>query len=242
MQKHLYADLYQLEDKHWWHKAKRENAISLLLRFLTKDSPKILDMGCGAGKNVEELSKIGSTWGIDNSHLAIAYCRKRGLKTISLGNAELTNFSPNSFDVVTLLDVLEHTDDSKALKEIDRILKPGGLLVISVPAFPILWSQWDVVLHHKRRYTKKSLLQKLDRYSLDVLKISYMFSFLFLPVYIVRLIKSKISSGNYKSDFQINAPIINYLLLIISRIEGYFIQNLSIPVGSSMLCIAKKKP
>jgi len=241
MQKHLYADLYQLEDTHWWHKAKRENAISLLLRFLSNNNPKILDIGCGAGKNVEELSKIGLTWGIDNSSEAIKYCKKRGLKTVILGDAKSINFSSSSFDIITLFDVLEHTDDRETLREVYRLLKPGGLLVISVPAFPKLWSKWDVVLHHKRRYTKKSLIQELKQYPFDVLKISYMFSFLFIPAYLIRVIKSRISSKNYKSDFRINAPVINYFLLILSRFERFFIQNLSLPFGTSLICVAKKE-
>lgn len=241
MQKYLYKDLYLLEDSHWWHRAKRANVRGLLLKFLLDKRPKILDVGCGAGKNVEEFSRIGPTWGIDNAKEAIEFCEKRGLKTVKLGNAEATNFPVDSFNIVAILDVLEHTNDRKTLKEAYRILKSKGLVVITVPAFSILWSRWDVVLHHKRRYTRKSLQKILEQQSFEILKISYMFSFLFIPIFIIRVVKSKISTKIYKSDFRINAPIINYLLTVASRVESYFIQHFNVPFGTSIICIARKQ-
>lgn len=240
MQKYLYADLYELEEKHWWHIAKRENVETLLLRYLDIKRPKILDIGCGTGKNIEAFSAIGPTFGIDKSTEAIDYCKKRGIETVVLGSAEETPLLSNSFDVVTLLDVLEHTDDRKTLKEIYRILKQGGLLVITVPAFPWLWSRWDEVLHHKRRYTKQSLIRTLSTYNFRILKISYMFSFLLLPTYVIRSIKSWVSRKNYSSDFRLNNPVVNLVFLALSKIESFFVKNWSVPFGTSLICIARK--
>ena len=240
MQKYLYKDLYELEDTHWWHKSKRANIVNLLQKFLTIKNPKILDIGCGTGKNIEVFSKIGPTFGVDKSPEAIAYCRKRGLKTVTLGSVESTGLKSNFFDVITLLDVLEHTDDNETLKEIYRILRPGGLLIITVPAFKFLWSKWDKVLQHKRRYSKKSLEKLLQSYQFAVEKMSYMFSFLFIPVYLVRLIKSRPSKDRYSSDFQINTPLLNYALLALARLEHFFIRYTTIPIGTSIVCIARK--
>lgn len=240
MKKYLYEDLYQLEDKHWWHISKRINAIDLLLKFLPTKNPKILDIGCGTGKNVEELSKIGPTWGIDNSKEAVKYCKKRGLKTTILGNAESTNLFPNSINVVTLFDTLEHTDDKKTLKEVYRILNSGDILLLTVPAFPWLWSKWDEVLHHKRRYTKKSISEILKCYNFNILKISYMFSFLVVPVFLIRLIKSRFYEDDYSSDFKINSGIMNSFLLFLAKAEKVFILRWSIPFGTSLICVAKK--
>ena len=120
MQKYLYEDLYKLEDKHWWHISKRRNAILLLKNFISKQKPNILDIGCGTGKNIEELSKIGKTTGIDNSKDAIFYCHKRGIKNVSIANADSTGFKSNSFDIVTMFDLLEHTNDKKTLKETSK--------------------------------------------------------------------------------------------------------------------------
>jgi len=241
MQKYLYKDLYDLEDLHWWHKSKRRNILSLLQKFIANKNPKILDVGCGTGKNIEVFSEIGEVWGIDNAREAIEFCKKRGLKSVRLGSAESTGFPPKCFDLITLLDVLEHTNDKAALKEIYRLLRPGGFLIITVPAFPMLWSQWDEVLQHKRRYTKGSLKKILKQNSFEIVKISYMFSFLFIPVYIIRLVKSKITSQNYRSDFRINTPLLNFLLYKISGIENYLMQYFNLPFGTSLICLARKK-
>ena len=240
MQKYLYKDLYELEDTHWWHKSKRANIVNLLQKFLTIKNPKILDIGCGTGKNIEVFSKIGPTFGVDKLPEAIEYCRKRGLNTATLGTAESTKLKSNSFDIVTILDVLEHTDDGKTLKEAYRVLQPGGLLIITVPAFKLLWSKWDEALQHKRRYSKKSLEKLLQSYQFAVEKMSYMFSFLFIPVFLIRLIKSKASKNHYPSDFQMNTPLLNYALLALARLELFFINYTTMPFGTSIVCIARK--
>lgn len=241
MRKYLYEDLYQLEDKHWWHISKRKIVRDLLFQNISSSKKlKILDVGCGAGRNLEELKNLGETFGIDSSKEAILFCKKRGLKSIILSKAEATKFQSSEFDIVMLLDVLEHTDDEKTLKEVYRILKPGGILLLTVPAFPWLWSKWDEVLHHKRRYTKKSISELLKHYSFNILKISYMLSFLVVPAFMIRLIKSRFSTNNYSSDFKINSGIINTFLLFITKVEKFFILKLSIPFGTSLICVAKK--
>lgn len=241
MRKDFYKELYVLEDKHWWHKAKRRISLQLLLTSLIKKKNNILDLGCGAGKNMEALRQFGTVWGIDTSKEAVYYCKKRGLKHVSIGKAEATTFPPHSFDVVTLFDVLEHTDDAKTLKEIYRILKPNGLLLITVPAFQSLWSQWDIVLHHKKRYTKSSLQKILQQHNFSIMKISYAFSFLFLPAYFVRKIKTKLfKTESYPSDFQLNAPIINNFFNSISFFETFFILHDLVPFGTSVMCLSKK--
>lgn len=240
MEKYLYEDLYELEEKHWWHIAKRENYLSLMNRFLNAQKPKILDIGCGTGKNIEVLSRLGNTWGLDSSKEALKFCQKRGLKNITLGRSDKTKFPGNSFDAVTLLDVLEHTDDNKTLTEIYRILKPGGSLVITVPAFQWLWSKWDEVLHHQRRYSKSNLTKILKNNNFSIMKISYLYAFLILPILIVRLFKSKFSKGAYSSDFKLSSGLINKLLLTISKLENKIMIKWGVPFGTSLICVARK--
>ena len=155
MKKYLYEDLYSLEDKHWWHISKRRIVRNLIKKYNHLDNPRILDIGCGTGKNMEELQSLGPVFGLDSSIEALKYCKKRGLNNLIEGTAEKTSLKSSFFDVVTLLDVLEHTDDNKTLKEMNRIIKKDGIIIITVPAFGWLWSTWDEVLHHKRRYTTK---------------------------------------------------------------------------------------
>lgn len=240
MQKYLYDDLYNLEEIHWWHKAKRNLVSYVMKQNLSGNQNKILDVGCGTGKNLESFTKFGNTWGIDSAKEAVDYCRKRGIKNITLGNLEKIPFNKESFDCITALDVLEHVDDSKAIRELERVLKKSGILIITVPAFPMLWSRWDEVLHHKRRYTKETLKRVLQKNELKVMKISYIYSFLFFPAFIIRLIKKAIYQNHYPSDFKLSNKIVNYLLGSVAAAEKFLVINSYIPFGTSLIAVVKK--
>lgn len=242
MQKFLYDDLYKIEKNHWWCRAKRNLCIHLINKFYEKkenNQLRILDIGCGTGKNIETLNKIGMVWGIDMALEAINFCKKRGLKRIKQGYAEDTGYRNNFFDIVVALDIIEHTDDKKTLREIKRILKPKGLLIMTLPAFKILWSGWDEVLQHKKRYNKKDLLNILTLYKFSPIRISYLYSFLFVPALIIRLIKSKIYSTNYPSDFQMTLPIFDWLFFNLYKLEKFLINYLDIPFGTSIFVISR---
>lgn len=240
MKKYLYEDLYQLEDKHWWHISKRRAVHKLIEKYNTKEKPKILDIGCGTGKNMEELQNLGSIYGLDSSSEALRFCKKRGLNNLILGSAEKTSLKNNSFDIITILDVLEHTEDNKTLKEMHRILKKDGLIIITVPAFSWLWSKWDKVLHHKRRYTTAKLRGILTANEFSPVKITYLYSFLVFPALIIRKVKEKITKEFYPSDFKLSNPLLNLLLNNLSRLEFLFTEKFSIPFGTSILIVAKK--
>jgi len=240
MKNYLYQDLYDLENKHWWHIAKRRIVMDLIRTYCKIKKPKILDMGCGTGKNLETFKELGTAFGIDSSLQAIKFCQKRGLNNIHLGKAERTSFPANSFDLISLLDVLEHTDDNKTLKEVCRLLHKDGFVIITVPALPLLWSKWDVVLHHKRRYTKKNLKQILEKNQLRILKISYMYSFLVLPVVIIRIIKNLLFPKHYPSDFLFTFPLLDKILFQLARLEAIFIRKGLVPFGLSLIVIARK--
>lgn len=240
MQKYLYEDLYLLEESHWWHINKRRLVSFFIKQNITNKNNKILDVGCGTGKNIEEFSKFGTCWGIDYSTEAIAFCKKRGIKNAVLGSIQKIPFPAKSFDFITALDVLEHVDDSKALKEIYRVLKPKGILIVTVPAFQRLWSKWDEVLHHKRRYTKKSLGKVIQENKFNTIKISYFYSFLILPVFLIRIVKNIFFKDHYPSDFKLSSKLINNLMINISAAERSFITHNDIPFGTSLLAVAKK--
>lgn len=240
MQRYLYKDLFKLEEKHFWHIAKRNAVLWFIKRYLPRKKAKILDVGCGTGKNLESLKKFGEIWGIDNSLEAIKFCKKRGLENIKLASASETLFKSNSFDAVTMLDVLEHTDDKKALTEIYRILSPGGIVIITVPAYQWLWSRWDEALHHKRRYSKESLKSILKDCSFIPVKISYLYSFLIVPALVVRVVKSLFNPKKYPSDFQLSSSMLNLLLGKVAAAELTFVKNGSVPFGLSLIAIARK--
>jgi ubiquinone/menaquinone biosynthesis C-methylase UbiE len=241
MERYLYQDLYQLERSHFWHISKRKTVISLLKKFLKTRSPKILDYGCGTGENLLALSKLGESFGVDNSSDAIDFCKQKGIKNVTLVKNDKLPYKNSQFNLVTMLDVLEHIDEKGSLKEVKRVLSDDGLVLITVPAFMWLWSKWDEVLHHKRRYTTDSLKAVLNKNGFEVIKISYMYSFLVIPALITRLIKSVLFKGEYPSDFKLSTPLINKLLLKVASVERWFILKLSVPIGTSIICVAKKR-
>lgn len=240
MRKDLYVDLYDLENIHWWHMAKRRAVLKMIKKYNKVSNPKILDVGCGTGRNLEEFKKFGTVFGLDNSVDALKYCQLRGLKNLKLGSAEKTNLKSNYFDIITLLDVLEHIDDIKAFKEMRRILKKDGLIIITVPALNWLWSKWDEVLHHKRRYTVNVLKKELNINNFYPVKITYLYSFLVLPSLIIRKIKQQFFNDQYPSDFKLSIPLFNLLLGVLSKIEFFIAENFYIPFGTSVLVVAKK--
>ncbi len=240
MKQYLYKDLYLLEDKHWWHLSKRRIVSILIKKYNEVDKPKILDIGCGTGKNMEEFQKFGSVYGLDNSIQALEFCKQRGLKNLKLGNAEKMHLKSDYFDIVTLLDVLEHTEDIKVLNETYKALKKDGLIIIIVPAFSWLWSKWDEVLHHKRRYTSASLQKILISAGFQPIKVTYLYSFLLLPALLIRGIKSYLFKDSYPSDFRLSNLLINLLMTIFAKIEFFIADRFPIPFGTSILIVAKK--
>ena len=128
----------------------------------------------------------------------------------------------------------------QTLQEIRRILKSEGVLIITVPAFNWLWTKWDEVLHHKRRYTEQALQEVLERSNYNIIKISYMFSFLVLPALIIRSIKSIFYNSYYPSDFKSSSPLLNNIFLKVADFERFFVKINKLPFGTSLICVAKK--
>lgn len=241
MRADLYEDLYVTEEVHWWHRAKRAIVKRLIQAYAVKH-PDILDVGCGTGKNMEEFMKVGRVAGIDVSPEAIAFCKKRGLKSVLIGDATHMPFAPGKLDVVVALDVIEHVDEDGAVGEMRRILKPGGILIVTVPAFSWLWSQWDVVLHHRKRYTASSLQDVLTRNGFEIRKISYLYSFLVVPALIIRTFKQRfVRNDRYESDFQINNRFINFFFFVLATLEQKIVARYHMPFGTSVICVAQKK-
>lgn len=240
MRKDLYEDMYRTESHHFWHRAKREYVSKMIEAYASEGRKDLLDVGCGTGQNMEELAKMGMVFGVDSSDEALAFCKKRGLSNLKKGLAEKIPHEGGKFDVVTILDVLEHVNDISAVGEMGRVLKKGGVAVITVPAFPWLWSRWDEVLGHKRRYTKKTLLSLFHGAGWEVKKITHIHSFLVIPTLMIRTIKSK-RSREYTSDFQLMNPLINKILHIFSLVEQMIVTRYDMPFGTSLLCVVQKE-
>ncbi len=240
MRSDLYPELLAVEDNHWWHRQKRQTIHRLIKRFKPRPG-RILDVGCGAGKLLEELKKSG--WQADGVDMVLAQSRQRGL---SIKKADLQSerlpFAANHFDLIVCLDTLEHMkDDKRLVNEMIRVAKKGGIIIISVPAYQWLFSYWDKMLGHFRRYNSNSLIKVLPKKSIRVQFNSYYFSYLLLPAIAVRAFKA-ITGQKQKSDFAANPlpPVTGSIIRCWGRLESIWLKHASIPFGLSLVCVVKK--
>ena len=230
----------ELEDHYWWFISRRELAFALLDKYLTGQNPALLDVGCGTGAVLTELEKRGPAVGVDLSHDALAYSKKRGLNHLVYANAEQLPFTDDQFDAVISLDTIEHVPDHEsAVKEIYRVLKPGGIFVMNVPAFAWLWGPHDIALMHQRRYTKQDVSKLLISKGFKVQKLSYSVFFLF-PAVVIRRFTEKLQRGEAKVKLPEFSTSTNRLLINLMRNEGKLFQNVNLPWGSSVVCVAQK--
>jgi SAM-dependent methyltransferase len=176
----LFNTFAEIEERHWWFLARREIVLAVAERWLPAGAA-VLDMGCGTGFVLVQLQQRYNAFGLDVSPIALDLCRKRGLSQASLGSPEdLSAVEARLFDGVFLLDVLEHLDDDLgALRRVREVLSPGGVVIITVPAFMFLWSRHDEINEHRRRYARGELANLLQRAGLRLEQVSYFNSYLF---------------------------------------------------------------
>src|SRR3954452_4427329 len=147
-----------LEDRHWWYRGRRRIVRAAIDGAGLRSGARLLDAGSGSGRTLDEPGAYGSVAGIEQTPSAVEAARHRGHAEVSQAAIEAIPPPDASFDLVTCLDVLEHTpDDARSLRELRRVTRPGGALVLTVPAYPRLWSPPDVVTRHYRRYTRRAL-------------------------------------------------------------------------------------
>jgi len=236
-----YKKQYELEGKYWWWVGRRGLIIDQLTRSVQKPV-NLLDIGCGTGSNLSSLENYGYAVGLDFSQHALSLCKNRGNGRVIQADAQKLPFHNQTFNVVTALDILEHVEnDAQAAREIFRVLKPGGQLILTVPALPFLWSRHDEAMGHQRRYTRQQLIRLLNSNGLIVSRISYWNFLLFLPVMIMRQAKKLNRHGEPKSDPENLPNIINGFLLLLLRIENaLFLCGINLPIGVSLICICHK--
>lgn len=235
-----YAKMREAEDHYWWFVSRRRLALSMLERY-APDARRVLDVGSGTGALLNELNQGREAVGLDFSPLAVRFCRERGLDSLVVGDAEHIPFVHGSFDAVVSLDTLEHVaDHESAVEAISGSLRPGGTLVLNVPAFRWLWGPHDVALMHHRRYTKAEVKDILERHGLKVEKLSYSVFLLFPLVVLIRL-ADKLRRGPAKVSLPKVSPTSNLWLVKLQDMEARWIANGSLPWGSSVVAVARKR-
>ena len=240
----------RLEDRYWWFVGRRFIVRNLILCFWKPQSNPaiILDLGCGTGGSFPLLRNWGTVVGLDASPIALKFARKRGMKHLVLGDAQALPFEENCFDLVAVLDVLEHLgDDCQALKEIWRVLKPKGGVVFTVPAFMSLWSVHDIALAHKRRYpvsyTHLTLHDKFVHAGFSVRHLSYAICPLLPVVFVFRKVQNLLMRNKEPATALIELPEpLNRLLIALLQLEAAIIPSARLPFGVSLVGFAEKVP
>ena len=244
MQQHTYAIMNRVEDSHWWFVGRRAILEEFLRQIIQNpkskiQNPKILDVGCGTGANLEMLEKFGAAEGVDVSDDALEFCKLKGLKAHK-GLAESLPFADGSFDVVTALDVVEHLDDDVAgLKEMHRVLKSGGKTLIFVPAFMWLWGVQDDISNHRIRYTKRQITERLEKAGFEIERATYANWTFFAPILAGRTLM-KITGIKPESENNVNVSALNGIFGKIFSSEKLWLRNFDFPFGVSIVIVAKK--
>ncbi|MBS3918999.1 MAG: methyltransferase domain-containing protein [Deltaproteobacteria bacterium] len=226
---------------HWWFTVRRKILEYLLSSINISSKELAIDIGCGVGSNLNVLSSKGiHTIGLDHSLYALTLVKRRLKLPLINGNLNKLPLRSNSIGLIVAMDVLEHLDnDVNGISELYRVLKKGGDLILTVPAFKSLWGIQDVVTGHKRRYTIKEITNKLRQEGFDILRSSYFNFFLFFPILITRRIIDLLGLL-IESENKINHPLINIFLKTIFSLEPYLLRYISFPFGVSILCVARK--
>ena len=241
MKKSEYEAMYLLEDSHFWFRGKRF-FIYTYLQKIKAPLKKILDLGSGTGATTKFLENFGIVTGLEKNLYAISLARKRGLKIIQ-GEAANLPFKKNSFDLVTVFDVLYHKnikDINVVLKEIYRVLKPGGYLLITDCAFAFLSGKHSQELQESRRFTLKSLDNILNQASFQIVASSYMYTLLLPLIFLKRNFFDRLFTGKTSDVFKL-PNLINNLFTIWLKFESHLLKYINLPLGSSLIILAKKE-
>lgn len=233
--------MYDGELSHWWYRVRREMVHDIVGRYFPgRHDLRILDVGCGAGALLSELAQYGEVTGIDMSPKAVAFCRERGIQNVSVSSAEHIAYPDRVFDVVLVLDVLEHIkDDHAAVREMCRVLKPGGVAIVFVPAFMFLWGVTDVLSEHHRRYTLPGIESVFTAENFAIVRSSYFNTFLFPPIALVRLLVRFLRIP-VKSENAVSDSFFNKMFYLVFHLESRLLRLVNMPFGVSALVIARK--
>jgi SAM-dependent methyltransferase len=240
----LYDTTYRVEDTHWWFSGRRAIVLDALRREMDAKNcdARVLDLGCGTGRNLVELQALARPVGLDLEGRALAWSRKRGLQRLVQGGAEQLPFQAGSFDTVTALDLLEHIqDDTAGAREVHRVLRPGGKFLVFVPAYRWLWGPQDDVSHHLRRYNPSTLATVLSQAGFEVRRLSHanllLFPLILAGRWFLRITRKRVDTEN-----TLHPSWSNGILKQIFSLERYLLRALNLPMGVSLLCIAVKQP
>jgi len=244
MQEFIYHDLYANEDKLWRSVSTRNMLFEFWKKYRLAIPPlcqgrcyDIFELGPGAGATLQFFNKYGKVSGLDTSKLSQQYCLARGISNVMVSNAKTFPLKSKSFDLCLAVDVIEHIESpQQAINELYRVCRPGGLVMMVIPAFQFLWSDRDVRLDHYHRYTTKEIRILVGNAGFEVLKLSYI-NFFYFPI-LWSLVKIK--KGRLKTDVATVPGFLNWVLLKFLDVETSLLKRVNFPLGYSTLLVAKR--
>jgi methionine biosynthesis protein MetW len=240
------------EDNHWWFASRTRALQAMMDRALPGRSLRVLDVGCGAGNMIHHLGRYGQVKGVEIDPRPVAVARQRGYDVEQGDACQGLAYDDASFNVVTALDVIEHNqDDLSILREMHRVLAPGGHAIITVPAFMWLWSHNDDINAHVRRYTAGELRRKLLAAGFRVRRLAFNNFFVFPMAAAMILLRRRrgqepelashhLSQDEYQVEMEPASPPVNALLTVVGWLEAQLLRWINLPVGTSMIVIAEK--
>jgi SAM-dependent methyltransferase len=232
---------HRAEDRHWWYRGRRTVLDGVIAGLGLPPHARILDAGCGSGRNMVELARSGTVTGVELSETSVALARARDVGEVIAGSVLDMPFADDSFDLAVSLDVIEHLeDDLAALRELRRTVAPGGALLVTVPAYQWLWSGHDEINHHHRRYTRRSLQRVAEQAGWKQLRTTY-FNSLLLPAAIVLRVLDRVNRAKTTEsslDLWVPPEPLNWLLERPLALEAALISRGGrIPAGLSLLAV-----
>lgn len=247
MKKEFEDQYHVLEEGHWWFRGRRQIVLALVEQMSPDRDSRILEIGCSGGLLLAELRARGyrNLTGIDISDDAMDLCRARELHDIHVMDAQNPTLADTSYDLIIASDVLEHlSDESQALLRWKGLLRPGGSLIVFVPAFTFLWSAHDVANKHFKRYSRSELTRLLTDSGFTIKRSSYWNFMLFLPISLVRILKRHLAPSTQSTDegdLKMPAGWMNWLLSALLYCENRPLRSgVNWPWGVSVMALCTK--
>lgn len=244
MNPEIYREMAALQEAHWWFVARRRILATVIRQLALPPQAEILEIGCGTGGNLPMLAGFGQVRAMEYDHYACDIAAGlSGIPIVIGGLPEPVPFDDNMFDLVCLLDVLEHVeDDGVALARVKRLLKPTGRLLVTVPAYAWLWSAHDDAHQHKRRYTAGMLRVCAGKAGLAVHCLGYFNALLFPLIVGIRLARKLAGTPGNDSDAAMPSSWLNSLLTVTFGAERHFLRHCLFPFGTSVLAVLSPLP
>lgn len=236
--------MFRAEDHHWWYSGMRAITTAVLDRYVGRGhAMSILDAGCGTGAGMQYLAGYGLVAGVDLAPEALSFCRQRGLERLGRASIAELPFADATFDLITSFDVMSSCERdlaSAALREFARVLRPGGHLLLRLPAYQWLYGRHDELVHTRHRYTRGELSRRLQEHGFRLEHTSYANCLLFPLAAMKRLKDRLLPPKQARSDVSISGGWTNSLFGWLLRAEAPWVSRVGLPFGLTVVALARK--